>query len=244
MHDELDMLEARLYELESIPDLKHVVIEADVTHQDNPKPSYYLDNKTRFERWSDRIVHVWATGLPTVKDNPDPWAREHAQREHAVAGLLEACNHDVVLHGDLDEIPTVVAARNVKPAGMVAFEQRGYFWAVDWLYPLPWYGTVAARAKDIRSFGAMRDARNIAPSIPGAGWHLSWLGGPERATHKLGAFCHPEVEDRIVAGLANDAFLGDGWHVDGQKMIPVDVDRTWPKYVFERRCPESWFRPR
>jgi hypothetical protein len=27
-------------------------------------------------------------------------------------------------------------------------------------------------------------------------------------------------------------------------MSPVDVDAEWPRYVFERRCPSEWFRPR
>jgi beta-1,4-mannosyl-glycoprotein beta-1,4-N-acetylglucosaminyltransferase len=240
MNDELDMLEARLYELEGIPDLRHVIVEADVTHQDRPKPSHYLDNAERFAPWKDRIVHVWATGLPTVADNPDPWAREHAQREHAATGLTGASGDDVVLHGDLDEIPTVVAVRNVRPTGMIAFEQRGHFWSCRWLYGLPWFGTVAARAKNIRSFGAMRDTRNIAPSIPGAGWHLSWLGGPEVALRKVGNFCHPEVEDRIVSGLATNRFLVEGYHVDGVKMTRCEIDASFPRYVREGRCPESW----
>jgi hypothetical protein len=256
-HDELDMLECRLTELETIPNLVHVIVEADVTHQDDPKPLYFLEHRERFAAWKDRIIHVSASGLPTRAAAPDPWAREYAQREWIGPGLHAggAEPGDIVLQSDVDEIPTVTAARNVRPSGLVSFEQRGHFWAVDWLYPLPWYGTVAARVStllksaelnpaDSQTFGAMRGARNTAPKLPAAGWHLSWLGGAERALHKVGAFCHPEVEDRIRAGLKDDGFMRDGWHVDGQRLVPVDVDRTWPRYVYERRCPESWWRPR
>src|SRR5690606_33433177 len=140
--------------------------------------------------------HVWATGLPTIDEAPDPWAREHAQREFAAAGLKGAQPDDVVFHGDVDEIPTALAARNIRPQGFVSFEQRGHFWAVDWLYPQPWRGTVASRAANVRSFGEMRDARNFAKALPMGGWHLSWLGGAEAALKKVGSFCHPEVEDR------------------------------------------------
>lgn len=245
-HDELDILECRLYELQDIPNLVHVLVEADVTHQDNPKPSYFLDSRERFAPWKDRIVHVWATDLPTVKEFPDPWAREHAQREWIGKGLheAEAEQSDIVLQSDVDEIPTTLAARNVRPNGLLAFQQRGLFWAADWQYPRVWHGTVASRLRTIRSFGAMRDARNIAPSLPNAGWHLSWLGGAERALHKVNSFCHPEVEDQIRLGLSADVFLQHGVHVDGIQMVPVDVDDTWPRYIYERRCPESWFRPR
>jgi len=243
MNDELDLLECRLYELQDIANLTHVIVEADVTHQDTPKPSHYLDNRERFAPWKDRIVHVWATGLPTVREAADPWAREHAQREWIGAGLKDAAPDDVVLQSDLDEIPTAVAARNVRPQGFVAFDQTLYCFAVDWRHPERWRGTVAARVGQVRSFGQMRDARNVAKPLPNAGWHLSWLGGREANLNKLGAFCHPEVADRIHAGLAGgNLFLDRGVHVDGKQMIPVTVDRTWPRWVHERRCPEAWFR--
>lgn len=249
VNDELDMLECRLYELQDIPNLVHVAVEANVDHQDHPKPFHLTENLSRFEPWKDRVRVVRAKGLPPRTFDPDPWAREHAQREYAPQGMTDADTDDVVLHGDIDEIPSALVTRNVRPQGFVAFEQRGHFFAVDWLYPLPWYGTVAGRVRDITSFGAMRDTRNIARRIPNAGWHLSWLPvgdkDPNRtARDKVNSFCHPEVTDRVLAGLEIDAFRGDGWHVDGQRMTPVDVDGTWPRWVSERKCPASWFRSR
>lgn len=241
LHDELDFLECRLVELEDIPNLKHVVIEADVTHQDDPKPSYLSDHWSRFERWHDRIIRVWATNLPTKKDQPDPWAREHAQREWAVAGLCDAERDDVVLHGDLDEFPTAVAVRNVKPPGFVAFDMAFHPFAVDWIHPARWNGTVAGRMKNIRSFGAMRDARNIAPKLPNAGWHYSWVGGTDYALHKLGAFCHPEIADRTLDGLKGDVFNTRGFHVDGQKLAPY-TGTSFPRWVRDGSCPQNWWR--
>ena len=191
---------------------------------------------------------VRASGLPTAKDFPDPWAREQAQREHGATALVElgCANDDVVLHGDCDEIPTAIVARNVCPRGYVALQQRGHFWAVDYLYPPGWRGTVASVAGNVKSFNSLRDARNVAPALPDAGWHLSWLGGAARARTKLGDFCHPEAASQIDYGLRDgmNHFLEAGIHVDGVKMIPVDVDESWPRYVYERRCPANWFRPR
>lgn len=248
-NDELDILECRLYELQDVPNVTHVVVEANVTHQDNPKDSVFLDHRERFAPWKDRIAHIWATGLPTKAEDPDPWAREHAQREHGLKALVDAEPHDVVLHGDVDEIPTSLVTRNLLPAGLVVLEQRLACFAVDWLHPDPWRGPVAARVGTMRTLGQtplcmMRDSRNVVAPIRGAGWHLSWLGGKEATLHKLACFCHPEIADRTLKGLEAETFMAEGYHVDGSKLMAVDVDRTWPRWVVEKRCPASWWRPR
>lgn len=273
VHDELDMLECRLTEIGDACDYV-VAVEADVTHQDKPKPYHLTENLDRFARWKDKLIVVQATGLPTVEDDDDPWARELAQRGFVFDGLDQLDLHadDIILHGDIDEIPTALHVRNVRPqAGwFVSFEQRMHCFAVDWLHPDPWYGTVAARWETVRNLGdnvnafaRMRDRRNRHLWEPGhpdgswvewrnnpahvlrdAGWHLSWLGGQEAAFKKLRSFCHPEVADRIEEGLTVDLFMREGWHVDGRKMRPVEIDESWPRWIREGHAPQAWFRPR
>lgn len=243
---ELDVLRCRLYEIADAVDYV-IAVEAEVDHQDHPKPFVLTEHLDEFAEWQDKLIVVQAKGLPTAEEAPDPWAREHAQRERVVDGLNlipDLQPDDIVLHGDLDEIPTAVAARNVRPAGMVSFDMACYSMAVDWQHPQRWRGTVAAKVRNIRTFSAMRDARNFAPSLPAAGWHLGWLGGQEAQLRKLGAFCHPEIAGRTLQGIEENRFLVDGWHVDGEKLIPVDVDKTWPRWIREGKCPPSWFRPR
>lgn len=243
IRDELDILECRLVEIGDAVDF-FVAVEADVDHQDHPKPYYLSEQIERFDPWKDKLIVVRATGLPTFDQDPDAWSREHAQREHVATGLhdIGVRPDDVILHGDVDEIPTAVVARNVRPRGFASFDMACYSMAVDWQHPDRWRGTVAARAGNVRTFSAMRDARNVAPPLQNAGWHLGWLGGPQAQLEKLNAFCHPEIADRTLSGIENNEFLRDGWHVDGRKLIPVEVDRSWPRWIYERRCPESWFR--
>jgi len=242
-NNEFDILRCRLTELADIPNLRHVLVEADVTHGGNtPKPLHYQDHAAEFaQEWGDRIIHVAATGLPT---EVDAWSREHAQREHVRYGL-EANGvqpDDIILHGDVDEIPTVLAASMVRPTGFVVFEQRLYCFAVDWFHPMPWPGTVAARYKDVTSFAKMRDARLTSfTNIPDAGWHLSWLGGEEVADAKMRSFCHPEILPEWEGRLGS--CYRDGVHVDGTKMVAVDVDGSWPRWVADGSAPNSWFRP-
>ena len=254
-NNELDMLQCRLEEMSSAVDF-FIAIEADVDHQDHPKPFHLSDNLSRFDAWSDQLIVVRATGLPTIDDDPDPWARELAQREYAMEGLRQINQRrplmgtDIVLHGDVDEICRAVHVRNVRPRnGFVTFEQRLHCFAVDWLHPDPWGGTVAATFQQLGALGQwpfqkLRNTRNANMALPDAGWHLSWLGGKEAALAKLGSFCHPEIAERTLVGLSSDLYLREGFHVDGRRMKPVDVDDSWPKMIGERRCPEVWFRPR
>ena len=254
-NNELDLLQMRLEELYNAVDA-FVLVEAPKDHQDHDKPLWFQEHKERFDPWADKIVAVVAGPMPSKADDPDPWAREHAQREFIGDGLahLDLSDDDVILQSDVDEIPRALYARNVRPAGKAwSFAQRGHFFAVDWLYPFAWYGTVAMSVKSLgalrpdRRFSYMRDVRltcECPPHLQDAGWHFSWLGGPEAAMRKVGSFCHPEVEDRIVEGLAVDRFYKAGWHVDGAKMTPVDVNDEWPAFIRERRCPDNWFRPR
>ena len=130
-----------------------------------------------------------------MADDDDPWAREHAQREWIGNGLA-VIDHDddtVILQSDVDEIPRALQARNVRPgAGMLSFEQRLHCFAVDWLHPEWWYGTVAASVATLqrlpsgREFSWQRDARLRAECPP----HLRDAGpaaapGQGRGPHRL-----------------------------------------------------------
>jgi hypothetical protein len=252
---ELLLLECRLTELFDVVDA-FVIVEATTDHQDHPKPLNYMENRERFAAWQDKIVYIVADGLPSKSEDDWSWAREHAQREWIAKGLgeLDIEDDDIVLQSDLDEIPHPLTVRNIRLRGTTAasFRQRGHFWAIDWLYPPGWSGTVAMRAGAIESlrrpncgpFTAMRDKRNANPlQLPNAGWHFSWLGGPEAARRKVGSFCHPEVEDKIL--WDPERYWREGWHVDDVKMVPVDVDATWPKWMQNpANVLESWLRPR
>jgi beta-1,4-mannosyl-glycoprotein beta-1,4-N-acetylglucosaminyltransferase len=160
INNELDMLEMRLETMAPAVDY-FIAVEADVDHQDHPKPFHITDNLDRFEKWADKLIVVQAKGLPTNDDDPDPWARELAQREYVLDGLRDIPGVDedtIVLHGDVDEICRPLYVRNVRPKfparptllvdktvdlGFVSFDQRLHCFAVDWLHPDPWGGTVA-----------------------------------------------------------------------------------------------------
>lgn len=241
-NDELDLLECRLRELDTSPIYRHVIIEGDCTFQGERKPLYYADHQERFAPWRDRITHVVATGLRSI---PDPWQREHAQREWASRGLQDTGNQDVLIMGDVDEIPTVEACALPPPAGGWVMRQRLHLFAVDWLHPDPWNGTIIIPVQDVQGFRKLRGLRNTLPAHSG-GWHFSWLGGPDAIRVKVRQFSHSEYINPVwEPGVAEDAYLHGKlpgiWQLPD--CTPVTVDGTWPQWIYQRHCPPDWFRP-
>jgi hypothetical protein len=244
-HNELDILECRLRELDNIP-LKHVVVEAAVTHQGEPKPFYYAENKERFSAWEDKIIHVMLT-----KDDLDQPGDNHrmaiAHRRLITRGLEDAVPDDLILLCDVDEIPRAEVAKSV-PSNTV-LELSFHNFAVDWLHPLPWCGPVAAQAKDITDLEQLRNMRHVYPRISNAGWHFSWLGGVEAIKRKALDTSHTETTDQMLkwADLGVLYQQGFTWE-DGKpfgltaRMRPTGLDDL-PLWIKERKCPPEWFRP-
>lgn len=242
--DELDMLECRLTELSDLVDY-FVLVEADVTHMGDRKPLHFELNRDRFAKWEHQIIAVTATDLP---GGTNPWLREIAQREWVERGLDEigAGPNDIIMHGDVDEIPSRAVVQMADPVrGLHVCIQKFHPFAVDWQHPQDWQGTVIGRRKNIRGFGAMRETRYTGPPIPNAGRHFTWVSdGVAAKKRKLDAFSHPEIRMEWECKLDADYCRTNGVHVDGgTKLSPVEVDETWPRWIYERSCPEGWFRP-
>lgn len=236
---ELDLLECRLTELADHVDY-FVLVEAPKSHQNNPKPLHYQDNAERFAQWHDQIIHVVADDLP---DDPDPWSREHAQREAIRIGLERAGAQpdDLIFQSDVDEIPRTDFVDLVDPHGFTAADMEFRCFAVDWHNPERWRGTCAAYYRNVVTFTGMRDARLVTHDVvPYAGWHFTWVGTEADMETKLATFCHSEIKGYVGGRFGDLKALG--MHVDGVVLQPVDED-DYPTWIRDRRCPSSWWRP-
>ena len=244
---EADMLAGRLETLAPFTDF-HVIVESPVTHRGVPKPLHYALDADRFRAWHGKIIYV-AADLP---DDPDPWVREHAQRDAAWRQVdALASDGDRVLICDVDEFPSA-GALAWEGRGAVSLWMRTALFAVDWVvppsHPLPPTAVMATAGwlrKTGGSLARARDKRGIYPVIQDGGWHFSWIGGPEAQAAKLDfSTCHREIGQTPEAGLIRS---GARWRTDesggGIPVVPAEVDETWPAFIRERRCPEAWFRP-
>lgn len=129
--NELDLLEIRLNILKDVVDY-FVITESPFTVSGKEKPLYYLENKDRFGKLNDKIIHNITEEIPNdyadfvgkkpyytdfgafsssaqqkVIDIPIRFQRAIFNRDHSIQGILKAgaTENDIILTSDADEIP-------------------------------------------------------------------------------------------------------------------------------------------
>ena len=135
--NELDLLEIRLNTLDKVAD-KFILVESPITHTGNPKPLYYAENKERFAKFNDRIVHVVVDDFPSMPDDvpvrEKAWTRENWQRNAIVRGLpKDIKDDDILLISDLDEIPSpeYVQKAASNPIGVTRLDLKAYCFFIN-----------------------------------------------------------------------------------------------------------------
>lgn len=242
-YNELDLLEMRLNILKDVVD-KFVLAEATVTHTGQPKPLYYEENKSRFAKFADRIIHI------VVDDFPDPpdgytlrqasWMRENWQRNALSRGLVDAKPGDEILISDVDEIPSPEAVnRALNSHGIVQFNQlflNFYVNYVNYIRPY-WPGTKALRYSEftnentyskfmpteyvdelVNKIPTLTKVRFLSAdtTINHAGWHFSYLGGAEAVLNKAKSIAHVEyVTDKTDSLESVKVMIDSGIDVTG-----------------------------
>lgn len=189
--NELDLLEIRLNTLSEVVD-KFILVEAEKTQSLIRKPLYYDMNKERFEKFKDRIVHIVIPAEDCPDNKSDLWQMENFQRDQIQRGLNNwTLKHsDLVLISDVDEIPNAQIIKDIYNSNFntVAISMVFHAYYLNIISPgKGWVGTVATRG---HTTGHNRPQyfRNTKDRMPRVsmenGWHLSWLGGPEKVYTK------------------------------------------------------------
>lgn len=201
------MLEFRLKLLYPHVD-KFIIIEADKTFSGLDKPFNFelhrqrfawAEDKLRYFKLSCDISGLNLTKKPTQYDpSHDCWKIEYAQR----GAILTACgdfeDDDILLMGDVDEIPSLEAIdwtkNNVRKLP-VACQQHFFYYDLENLRQEPWCGSIFTTLRTARSLGSqeLRNRRNILTRIGNAGWHLSYFGKADSIIQKIEAFSHQEL---------------------------------------------------
>lgn len=246
--NELDLLEIRLNELRDVVD-HFVLVESPFTHSGKPKPLFFQENRERFKDFP--IIHVVVEDFPTTPDywaairhpkNPMDWTRENHQRDSILRGLSEAEPDDMVMLSDLDEIPrasSVLQAKQRLQAGapFLIFQQRLFYYYMDLLEEEahPMLVTRATLRKDFQKPMELRWMLQ-GEMLKQAGWHFSWLGGPERIIEKLESFAHQELNKPTLKDPSFiETCLSMGRTIHSMKNLTrVPIDDTYPRYLLEQ----------
>lgn len=245
-YNELDLLELRLQELYDHVD-HFVLVEGSTTFTNRPKPFYFEENRDRYQKYLDKIIHVKVTDMP---GSSDAWVNDIFQRNCINRGIVDAQDDDIIMVSDLDEIirPSVVDQMRqdsdvtIWGLRMPLFNFKfNYMLVTADLYNV--WG-MACRKSAMVPADELRAQRFSLQSFPygyheqgvrvveHAGWQFTYLGDTDFARNKIQSFAHtetnvPEVVDNldVERSIAN----GDGiYHHEGYRFSPVRLDDYFP----------------
>jgi len=266
--NEMDLLELRLEHLSPVVD-HFILVEATRTFQKKPKPLYYQENKKRFERFHDKIIHVVIDEFPTFWTKfrrVTTWHYDNHQKEGILQGLKDAAPDDVVIVSDLDEIPfrdKVLEYRD-KP-GIRVFEQFQAYYFLNYICTHihdydgkavaqrnragygRWRGSVMLEKKlikDIKKTRTLHDEEGPhIQVIENGGWHYSFMGGVEKILYKMQSWTHPEYNDRGTLDQVVDNIMnGRDLIGDGNRFELMDLTKLDLPLFPEVTAPNSKYK--
>lgn len=197
--NELDVLELRLRELDSLVD-RFVVIQGTETFAGTPKPLALDVTAPRWAPWAGRLKTVTT---PTLPPTAGRWDREGAARDMALVALADAAPDDLVLYSDLDEIPDAEVVRRYLPSvtdtTWVGFRPPVFYYYLNLQSSELWSAIALTSVATLRTLGPrrLRDLRHSPPILGprnAGGWHVTWLGGVAQMQAKLSAWPHGELD--------------------------------------------------
>jgi hypothetical protein len=245
--NEFDLLELRLRELYDHVDY-FVLVEANKTFQNNDKELYFWKNKDRFLPWMDKIIHVPVVDMPV---DTDTWGRERFQRDAIKGGMMGAESNDIIMIGDIDEIPRIETIEKLRTSTqsiwgfrMPLFNFKFNYMMYTQDYYTVWSGAIRlGLLNSPEDFRRMRHVLNQCPLnfrddnvqiIEHAGWHFTYLGNEDFAKSKIQSFAHdetnrPEILDQLDIEDSIQRGVGIIRTNQDYRFTPVAIDDYLPR---------------
>jgi len=205
--NELELLKLRLHEMYRVVD-RFYVLESRVTFAGRPKRLSYQEHADEFEQWRDKIVYIEVPPCPNLPEDAQAasWARQNYQRDYLKEVLPRLKEFDVFSICDADEIISAQTILNYRPRdGAVGLELAFFHfylnygcvnkvWKAPYLVPGSLYNQYPVhRLRPFEHFSYKSDPYPLAKRLERAGWHFSYLLGPEgpvRVQYKLKNYSH------------------------------------------------------
>lgn len=187
---EFEMLELRLHELDECVNY-FVIVEATKTQQGLPKELFFEKNKSKFNKFKNKIIHIIVDDFP---EKTDAWTLENFQRNAIMRAIEKANPEDYIIISDVDEIPSKDAIKNFRGEAAL-FEMDFYsYYANNFRRERYWKASYIIKRKYINNKNTPQMLREKAHRykskkwkyeiIKNGGWHFSSFGGKEAVRQK------------------------------------------------------------
>ncbi len=257
--NEFDILEIRLNELNDVVDY-FVLVEADHTFQFDKKPFYFEENKERFSKFLDKIIHIKVNQYPKFIPilNPfSPWKIEYHQRDMIKEGLKNCQDDDLILISDVDEIPKKHILKKYYHTlnEIIGLRYHMFYYYFNYKISYDPQSRISRKESSKGTFNCAALApyklvkkekihvirKNVFKArkkktysiIPDAGWHFSYLGDIDMIINKIESFSHTEFnynQFKNKERLIN--ILKEGKDLFDRNIEFEKVDLTFlPKYL-------------
>ncbi len=219
--DEEMLLNVRLNILDKFVH-KFVISEATYTH--NGKPKKLLFDINKYKKFKDKIIYIIVDKPPpnvedinendshdiiSSKTQSNAYKRHIFQLEETRKGISEANPEDIIIVGDLDEIPNLenINFKAIKEK-LIFFKQKMFYYKFNLYYKMPWYGSKACKKKYLKSAEWLQWIKNKKyplwridiifskkkyndiKFILDGGWHFTNIKSAKDIEKKLKSFVH------------------------------------------------------
>jgi beta-1,4-mannosyl-glycoprotein beta-1,4-N-acetylglucosaminyltransferase len=247
--NEVDLLLLRMSILDPYVDY-FVISESPFTHSGKEKPLYFAENRNKFSKFDDKIIHnIFSYNRPEWNN----WQREVAQRGgilgDAVWGLDD---DDIIIVSDCDEIPNLekIDLNQVEDTNnlFVSYQYLYYYYLNTITLAngriTPWAASRLSTWRLLR-INSIDDLRrndsyycqnypNEIIHVSPSGWHFSFLSDAENIKLKIQSFAHQEFNNSQVLDNVqkNMSELKDPFGREGASIKPIEMTlETHPAYL-------------
>ena len=211
---------------------KFIISEATYLH--NGKPKKLLFDINKYKKFKDKIQYIIVDNPPpdlekisqtdteeeiNAKTQSNAYKRHIHQLEETKLGITDANPDDIIIVGDLDEIPNLekIEFEKIKEK-LIFFVQKMFYYKFNLYYKMPWYGTKACKKKYLKSAKWLQWTKNKKyplwrldilfsqkkyndiKIVNNGGWHFTNIKTPEQIQNKLKSFVH--YKDFESSGLS------------------------------------------
>lgn len=227
---EIEMLKFRMKILDPVVD-QFIAVQGITTHQGELRA-------LSFTKHEKLINHATDSGDGSTIE------RENRQREGVLEATFSFDHEDMIILGDVDEIPSREAVEEMRENPFSRCCVLDFFYyRLRHLRPER-CSITCTNLGLVRETGVemLRRKRGSFPFTKSNGWHLSYFGGTEAIKKKLRSFCHAEFNQ--------PEFLDDEWLEQCQEnghgllkcgTICAKTDPSFFPQYFLDAAPKEWF---